>query len=311
MQPEMRDPLIGEIELAKIPQDRLFAVRRQVVDASHDFFISIIFDDVLRGSGTLVDAWGTLGILTAYHVAHKTLDRDPFGSVCLTIAGFPHRFEIPRECIDHIPLGIPRPEAGADGPDLSFLKLSGEPVISRLKSRKSFYRLSGKTCDGFQAMGPEKLFWWILGAPASISRPMTSTLDEGALMATHLMAQAGYAGVTGLGNLDVLRLALNAGDEPYPEDYRGASGGPVWVSALTMDEPGADLSTVEFMSCHLAGVVFYQGDLNTADRSREIFANGPRTLDSLLGQFKTATSRYALKQIKAPNNGSGSERSSI
>jgi hypothetical protein len=285
----MKDPLIGEIELGKIPPDRLSAIRVQAVDASHDFFVSIIFDDVLRGSGTLVDAWGTLGILTAYHVAHKTLDRDTFSSICLTIADFPHRFEIPRECIEHIPLGIPRPEVEAEGPDLSFLKLSGGPVISQLKSRKSFYRIGGKTFDGFRAMGPEKLFWWILGAPASISRPMTSTSNEGALMAKHLIAEAGYAGVTDRGNLDVLRLALNAGEGPFPEDYHGASGGPVWVSALTMDEPGADLSTVEFMPCHLAGVVFYQGDLNTADRWREILANGPRTLESLLERFKTET----------------------
>jgi hypothetical protein len=286
----MDDPLIGEIELGKIPQDRFFAVRRQAVDVSHDFFVSIIFDDVLRGSGTLVDAWGSLGILTAYHVAHKTLDRDPFSSVCLNVADFPHRFEIPRECIEHIPLGIPRPGLEADGPDLSFLKLSGEPVISRLKSRKSFYRLSGKTFDEFRAMEPEKLFWWILGAPASISRPMTSTSNEGALMAKHLIAEAGYAGVTDRGNLDVLRLALNAGDDPFPKDYRGASGGPVWVSALTMEEPEADLSTVEYMPCHLAGVVFYQGDLNSADRWREILANGPRSLETLLQRFNPSTS---------------------
>jgi hypothetical protein len=281
----MDDSRFGEIEVGKIPEDHFLRIQRRALDASHDFFVSLIFNNVLRGSGTLIDAWGTLGILTAHHVAIK-LDRDPFCHVCSPIADSPHRFEIPRECIEHIPLGIPNPEAEADGPDLSFLKLSGEGIISALKSRKSFYRVSGKTFDQFRAMDLAKLFWWILGAPAEISRPMTSVYDEGALMAKHLIAQAGYMSLTDRGDLDILRLILKAGDDPFPINYGGVSGGGAWVSALTSEGPDADPSTIELTPCHLAGVVFYQGDLDADNRSREILANGPRTLASLLKRFE-------------------------
>jgi hypothetical protein len=282
---QMDNSRLGEIEVRKIPEDRLRVIQRQAFDASHDFFLSIIFDDVLQGSGTLVDAWGTLGILTAHHVAVK-LDNDPFLQLCSPLTDSPHRFEIPRECIEHIPLGVPNPGTKADGPDLSFLKLSGVETISTLKSKKSFYRISDKPFDVFRTMGLEKLFWWILGAPAQISRPMTSTSDEGALMAKHLIAEAHYKSLTHRGNLDILRLILNAGEAPFPNDYRGASGGSVWVSALTLEQPGADLSTIELTPCFLAGVLFYQSDLDPVSQSREILANGPRTIEWLLERFK-------------------------
>jgi hypothetical protein len=160
-------------------------------DASHDFFVSIIFNDLLRGSGTLIDAWGTLGVLTAYHVAERTLDCDPDGTLTLNIDDRPHRFEIPRCCIEHVPLGVPDRNRPESGPDLSFLKLSGTSVISTLKSKKSFYRIAGKSFDDYRKIDPEKLFWWIVGAPGSMHRPMSSTTDEGALLAKHLIAEAG------------------------------------------------------------------------------------------------------------------------
>jgi hypothetical protein len=52
-------------------------------------------------------------------------------------------------------------------------------------------------------------------------------------------------------------------------------------------ERGAALTTTELTPCHLAGVVYYQGDLNANSDSREIFANGPLSLASLLKQFET------------------------
>jgi hypothetical protein len=281
----MNDQRFGEIQISEIPAERLALIQRQALDASHDFFVSLVFDDVLQGSGTLIDAWGSLGILTAHHVAVK-LDKDPFLQVCSPLAHFPHRFEIPRECIEHIPLGIPDPQAKADGPDLSFLKLSGPEIIDCLKSRKSFYRVCGKRFDQFRVMGLEKLFWWIVGAPAEISRPMTSTSNEGALMAKHLIAQAAFKSLTNQSNVDILRLVLNAGDYPFPAHYGGVSGGGVWVSSLIAEGPDADASTVDLTPCHLAGVAFYQGDLDPDNRCRVLFANGPLTLEVLLKRFE-------------------------
>jgi hypothetical protein len=276
----------GEIILRDLPEEHLSAIKKRAHDASHDFFVSIIFNDLLRGSGTLIDAWGTHGILTAYHVAEGTLDRAPDGMFALNIDDRPHRFEIPRCCIEHIPLGVPDEIRPENGPDLSLLRLSGASIISTLKSKKSFYRIGGKSFDDYREIDPQKLFWWIVGAPGSMHRPMSSTTDEGALLAKHLIAEAGYGGMTERGSLDILRLVLLAGQNPFPRNYQGVSGGGVWVSALTM-ERGAALTTTELTPCHLAGVVYYQGDLNANSDSREIFANGPLSLASLLKQFET------------------------
>jgi hypothetical protein len=275
----------GEIEIAKIPAGLLQSLHHKAGDASHDFFVSLVFNDRLIGSGTLVDAWGTRGILTAFHVA-KLLDGDKSGRFCLTIAGVPRRFEIPREHFTHIPLG--KPQRDGDWPDLSFLKLEGPEALSTLQSKKSFYRVSDKTLvKDFESAGLEKFFWWIVGAPAETSRPMTSTTDEGALMATHLIALAGYGGITQAGEFDRLRVIVRAGEHPSPTFYGGASGGPVWTSVLLLDGPEADLSTAEFTPCHLAGVLFFQGATDEDARTTELFANGPRTLDLLLErQFK-------------------------
>lgn len=281
----MDDDNYGKIILDELPQAHLSAIKKAAHDASHDFFVSIIFNDLLRGSGTLIDAWGTLGVLTAYHVAENTLDSDPNGTLALNIDNRPHRFEIPRCCVEHIPLGVPDKKREEIGPDLSLLKLSGASIISTLKSKKSFYRIRGKSFDNYTEMNPEELFWWIVGAPGSMHRPMSSTRDEGALFAKHLIAEAGYGGITENGSLDVLRLVLLAGQNPFPRNYQGVSGGGVWVSALTM-ERGAPLVTTEFTPCHLAGVAYYQGDLSSNSDSREIFANGPGSLASLLKQFK-------------------------
>jgi hypothetical protein len=277
-------PQFGEIKWRDIPNERLMIIRKEAADAIHDFFVSIIFEDELRGSGTLIDAWGTLGILTAYHVAQQTLDRDPYGALCLNIADYPHRFEIPRGSVEHIPLGTPPKDALRAGPDLSFIKLSGGSILSQLRSKKSFYRISGKSFDPFRSLKLEHLVWWIAGAPAERSKPMTSKSVEGALAASHLIAEAGFRSLDKNGELDTLRLSLIAGDEPFPKDYRGVSGGGIWVSAF-MVEYGGKLDTVEFTPCHLAGVAYYQDELRRG--TREILGNGPCSLQSLLKQLKS------------------------
>jgi hypothetical protein len=283
----MADPHFGEIRVDQIPEERLHAIRRQAFDASHDFFVSLVLNDHLLGSGTLVDAYGTLGILTAYHLAEQ-LDADRSGFLCSPLGEFPHRFEIPRQCIEHIPLGKPDPRVAADGPDLSFLRLLGEPLISILKGKKSFYRVSGKSFDELRALGPEKMFWWVIGAPAEISRPMTSKTDSGALMAKHLIAEAAFKSLTSRNDLETLTLTLKAGDHPFPASYQGASGGGVWVSSLMLDHPGAALRTIELSPCFLAGVMFYQRAVDTVNRCTEIVANGPRSIESLLERFRSA-----------------------
>jgi hypothetical protein len=200
----------------------------------------------------------------------------------LIICDYPHRFEIDRCCIEHVPFGVPKGRA-EEGPDLSFLKLAGEPMMSTLKSKKSFYRVSEKSFNNYNVLPPEQLNWWVFGAPAVMAKPMTSKTFEGALFAKHLIAQAGYVSRDEHESFDILRLNLIAGAEPFPDDYRGVSGGGVWIAPLAMEKEKW-LSSLSIENCHLAGVAYFQGDL--ANGSREIFANGPKALDVLVSYLE-------------------------
>jgi hypothetical protein len=55
-----------------LPKERFEQLRDETMRAIQDFFVSLVFNDKLCGSGTLVDAFEVLGILTAYHVAKET-----------------------------------------------------------------------------------------------------------------------------------------------------------------------------------------------------------------------------------------------
>jgi hypothetical protein len=123
----------------------------------------------------------------------------------------------------------------------------------------------------------EKLFWWLTGAPASLAKPMTSTLPEGALGATILTAEVAFVGLAESDNgWDMLTLDVDSKTPPFAENYEGCSGGGVWVATLTKPHPGAGDETIDIDACRLAGVAYFQSE--RIDGRRSIFANGPGSL---------------------------------
>jgi hypothetical protein len=269
----------GEIPFSDLPHEKLATLRQKTADAIHDFGVGIVFDDKLCGSGTLVDVFGSLGVITAYHVVEHSLESRSKGDLCLIVDDRPHRLEVDPLCVEHIPLGVPAEDAKENGPDLSFLKLTGVPLLSTLKSKKSFYRIGGKSFEQFRGLPLEKVFWFVSGTPGKLSQPMTSKTSEGALAATHLIAEATFKSLEDRETHDVLKLRLLAGTSPFPETYAGVSGGGVWLSPLTMDREKG-VSSLGIEPCHLAGVVYFQGPREPGER--DILANGPKTLESRL-----------------------------
>jgi hypothetical protein len=81
-----------------LPLNLVAELKQSTRRAIQDFTISFVLDDQLLGSGTLVDAFGTLGILTAFHVADE-VERNSDQQLSLIIAQHPHRFDLPRACI--------------------------------------------------------------------------------------------------------------------------------------------------------------------------------------------------------------------
>lgn len=259
-----------------IPTDKFLEFKNQATDEIEDFSVSLIFNSELRGSGTLIDAFGTLGVLTAHHVVAQTLDRDKSATFGLNIAKHLHRFEIPRECVEHIPLGWPQSkEYTASGPDLSFLKLSGEPILSTIKSKKRFYRITGNPIDEFRVSDLQKApFWWIAGAPLCRS----SRSDRGALTAKHLVAEVNFKSLTQRGKFDYLTLDAGSGEHSFPADYNGVSGGGVWFSPLLIEDENK-FDTLTIGRCQLMGVAYFQMD--PINNRREILAHGPGSFESL------------------------------
>jgi hypothetical protein len=252
----------------EIPTNKFIEFKNKAADEIEDFSVSFIFNSELRGSGTLLDISGTLGVLTAHHVVAPTLDRDKKGTFGLNIAKHLHQFEIPRECIEHIPIGGPKKSGDytESGPDLSFLKLSGEPILSTIKSKKRFYRVTNNPMDEFGEANLQKApFWWVAGAPLCRS----SRLPEGALVAKHLTAEIDLKALTRRGKFDYLTLDALSGESSFPKDYEGVSGGGIWFSPLVIDE--RDNITID--RCRLMGVAYFQKE--SVDGHREILAHGP------------------------------------
>src|SRR5205814_7366481 len=77
-------------------------------------------------------------ILTAAHVAKILENADYVG---VNIADHPHGFFIPKQCLEHIPVGASETLDTADGPDLSILRILDLNDLATIKSKKSFYPL--------------------------------------------------------------------------------------------------------------------------------------------------------------------------
>ena len=258
-------------------EDRIERLKETATRSIDDFTVSFVLGDELWGSGTLVDVSGTLGILTAFHVARDLVrhgDRD----LAMIIARHFHRFDLPRECFEHVPIGTPT-RGEEQGPDLSFLHLFESPALATIKSKKSFYRIREKPLGELEQLPLENLFWWIAGAPASRASRGGPKSRQGALNIIHLVGQANFVRlVAGEDDFDILTLSINSGEPPFAMDYGGCSGGGVWASALAKD-PAIGDESLDISPALLAGVIYYQSP--EIDRRRDILANGPGSLTKI------------------------------
>jgi hypothetical protein len=273
---------MSDYELRKgLPEELILRLQNKAMRSIEDFSICFVLENEFMGSGTLVEVAGELGILTAYHVAKELMSQSE-KALTIIIGAFLHRFELPREEIEHVVIGLPNPSDLSAGPDLSFIRLLSPEKISTLKSIKSFCRLDAKLFEEWSKMPPEALIWWTAGAPASLSIPMTSTSREGAGRAGFLVASVSFVErIKDATGFDVLKISINTGPPPFTDDYRGYSGGGIWVGVLTKEFESDSDDTIDIDAARLAGVMYYQGDL--IDGRRMISANGP---DSLLMVLK-------------------------
>ena len=242
--------------------------RKAVAQLAH-FSVSLIMNQKLIGSGTLVSLWPRLGVLTAQHVASLISEQEsPF--LGINMRGHPHQAAVRREFTS-----IHKPNIGDNAPDIAFVEIVDPSVNATIGSIKSFYRLDGKSFDMFQDMPLESLEWYVSGAPDDFSQHRgkigTSTHT---LMTVHGLFGAVFQKRKVDGMTDVLRLRVGTG-AGFPKSYGGVSGGGVWITPFSMD-PDVGSSSLQIEPCFLAGVAFYQEELE--GDSRVIVAVGPSVI---------------------------------
>ena len=246
------------------------------LEMSH-FMVSLILNQRLIGSGTLVCVDDIHAILSAHHVA-ELLDEPDVTHLGINIAAYPHGFFVAVEQLQHVVIGSCAAGASEElGPDLSLIRLLSPDSIATIKSKKSFYRLDNPRRDRFWLELPiAHMPWYLVGAPAERSSNQGEFGTPGHILtAVHFHAEATFKSRVSREGFDFVTLQLIAGEHSYPADYRGVSGGGVWVLPLTMD-PDKGASTLSYDPPTLAGVAFYQTELSSGER--QIICHGPESV---------------------------------
>ncbi len=272
----------GRYRQDEIPPEKVEAAKAAATREVSDFSVSLISQQKVLGSGTLVSAGNAMGILTAYHVAEVVFRRqEPLG---LNISDHVHQCFVDPAHMEHRSVGIPaswkRPE---DGPDLSVIKLLDVGLLSTIRSRKSCYRLDGRSFSEYSGYPLNQMPWWIMGSPVEFERHQ-GELGTGkhVLTAIHFAAEASFIRFAHREPFDFIELRATAGAHGFPLRYGGVSGGGIWFAPLTMD-PDVGVTSLGYASPILAGVVYYEGDLESGER--RMLGHGP---ESVYGQAREA-----------------------
>ena len=210
-------------------------------------------DMLLAGSGTLVQARGHFGILTADHVL-QNLPHDDVGLIFPTMGReSPHRVLVRAD--DSQKLHIGPASYSAAGPDLGLLLLQSSD-IAKISSASAFYNLVSRREKVLAAPRDiRKGGWYLCGTPDEwrTESPSVRTF-------TKVKAFPGFCGAAPVTQerigvdfdyLDV-DIAVN-GRYEGPLNFQGVSGGGLWQ--VVFEERDGHVRIAEHL---LSGVAFYQ-----------------------------------------------------
>lgn len=133
--------MIEEINILDYP-DLLDEIRKEVAEFTVGFAKLEKEDAQLAGSGTLIEAEGFFGILTAHHVIEEFPSRGEIGLILPTrfesqlLGSFSVNMNSSRK------IAVARGKTDSEGPDLGLLILSPEKDVGTIKAKKTFYNLS-------------------------------------------------------------------------------------------------------------------------------------------------------------------------
>jgi len=258
--------------------EMLSHARRELVD----YTISLVLNLKPVGSGTLINVAGVDGILTAHHVSQIVFEgkEKDLGINC---ANYYHHLSVPISHLKHFVIGACDENTARVGPDLAFIQILDPRVLGTLRSKKSFFHLDKRkeVFDWLQSLPIRQLYramnWFIGGAPQEFSKSFTAQ-GEPILKESHFVGEATFLSITTRLEFDYVRLRLTAGYHNFPGQYKGVSGGGIWLVPFTMD-PDKGQQTARYIP-FLAGVVYIQSA--TQHHGRIITGHGPSSLYTTL-----------------------------
>lgn len=262
---------LGHYKEGTIPAALFDQTARQIAN----YVVSLSVDARPSGSATLVTVGKRYGMLTASHVVDD-LQSSKDGIVAIVCAEHIHQLLVNIRNLN-IQSFNRASKSNLSGPDLAFIQLPEPNPVGILKAKKSFYPLSSRKCEVFDAMKDKREgIYFIMGAPAEM------TISEGERgTSSHIVGSVHFAGRAQLSEqieetgFDYLRMITFAGVHGFPENFGGVSGGGVWHTPFSMD-PDVGNTTLKIERPELIGVAYYQSDFK--DSSRTITCHGPKSI---------------------------------
>jgi hypothetical protein len=254
-------------------QDAIIAKARESIDY---FAVGLVHVgdpmervDIARfgGSGTLVQANGRFGILTAAHVIRE-FQKHKEGSIGVAFYDGSKGRETVR-------LGVTRTwwaeKDGPKGPDLGVIVLNPNDA-SRLSSTHPFYRLddTNRQAQLRELFDADNGGWLLVGGVGDWSDgPLRAEGSHNVKMFGGLILGPRFLSESVRGPDDFLEFEVDYRENPdsTPETFEGMSGGGVWHMLPSPDRT---------MMFYLGGVIYYQSSL--FDNRRTLYCHGRRSV---------------------------------
>ncbi len=265
-------------------------VKDQIAKETSHYTVPIIINDTLGGSGTLVEAHGFFGVLTAEHVVRNP--KKPEFHLTITKHGGPQLFIPPApypggKAIESSALRVFTTDRKKDeyGPDLAFVALPPSPLLRELRARRSFYSLTNSADEKLTAALLDTGFVSFCGFPITHCTEKKAVLGYSECFETR-----GFAFITGpdryerSGDWDYYELGIGREETvEFGDSFGGVSGGGVWRIPVYRNK-GDPEGTERIGRMTFSGVAFYEE--NHLPKGRFfVRAHGP---ESIYKQFMPA-----------------------
>jgi hypothetical protein len=249
--------------------------------AVNNYPVSLVEGNDLIGSATLISIGKASGLLTADHVWQRILKGEVKGHFCMVFGAEIQRFEYPFEECTPIVVGHYSPDHAEEGPDLVFIHLHNLLKLGTIMSRKSIYPLVPEYGKVFDQIPCDRYKWLVWGTPAEASSLSSTQAGEPLLKIVQFTGGADFLEKIERDGFDYVKLQIPSGNNNFPNQYGGVSGGGVWIPIRTSEDPEGKILK-PMVSLLFAGVAYFQ--IDAEGNFKTLIIHGPKSIYERLVQ---------------------------